>query len=69
MGLVQPVWTGGEGKTLAWSTLEASAQAIVAERVASQDEVTAALTTLWQFTADPQTLISGPRIVQLWSSR
>jgi len=69
VGLVQPVWTGGEGKTLAWSTLEASAQAIVAERVASQDEVTAALTALWQFTADPQTLISGPRIVQLWSSR
>jgi SAM-dependent methyltransferase len=69
MGLVQPVWTGGEGKTLAWSTLEASAEAIVAERVASQDEVTAALTNLWRFTADPQTLISGPRIFQLWSSR
>jgi SAM-dependent methyltransferase len=69
VGLVQPVWTAGEGKTLAWSTLEAAAEAIVAERVASQDEVTAALTTLWQFTADPLTLISGPRIFQLWSSR
>jgi ubiquinone/menaquinone biosynthesis C-methylase UbiE len=69
VGLVQPVWTGGEGKTLAWSTLEASAEAIVAERVGSQAQVTAALTSLWQFTADPQTLISGPRIFQLWSSR
>jgi SAM-dependent methyltransferase len=67
--LVQPVWTRGEGKTLAWSTLEASAGAIVAERVASQAEVTAALTNLWQFTDDPQTLISGPRIFQLWSSQ
>jgi SAM-dependent methyltransferase len=69
VGLVQPVWTGGAGKTLAWSTLEASAEAIVADRVASQDEVTAALTTLSQFTADPQTLISGPRVFQFWSSR
>lgn len=69
VGLVQPAWTEGEGKTLAWSTLEASAEAIVADRVASQDEVTAALTTLSQFTADPQTLISGPRIFQFWSSR
>jgi SAM-dependent methyltransferase len=68
-GVVQPVWPGGEGKTLAWSTLEASADAIVAERVASRDEVTAALTDLWQFTADPRTLISGPRVFQLWSSR
>lgn len=68
VGLLQPVWTSSEGKTLAWSTLEASAEAIVAERVASQAEVTAALTNLWQFTDDPQTLISGPRIFQLWSS-
>ncbi len=67
--LVQPVWTEGEGKTLAWSTLEATADAIVAERVASADEVTAALTALWQFTADPQTLISGPRVFQYWSRR
>jgi SAM-dependent methyltransferase len=69
VGIVQPVWTGEDGKSLAWSTLEASAEAIVAERVASQEEVTAALASLWQFTADPQTLISGPRIFQLWSSR
>ena len=69
VSVVQPMWTEEEGKTLAWSTLEATADAIIAGGVASQDEVTAALTTLWQFTADPQTLISGPRIFQLWSSR
>jgi SAM-dependent methyltransferase len=67
--MVQPVWTEGEGKTLAWSTLEATADAIVAERVASRDEVTAALVSLRQFTADTQTLISGPRVFQLWSGR
>jgi hypothetical protein len=45
-----------------WSTLEACTEAIVSERVASEDEVTAALTILQHFTADPQTLICGPRI-------
>ncbi len=69
VGLVQPVWTGGEGKALAWSTLEASAEAIVAERVASRTEVSAALEGLWQFTANPHTLISGPRVFQLWVRR
>ena len=66
---VQPVWTAGEGKTLAWSTLEATADAIVAERVATAQEVTASLETLWQFTVDTQTLISGPRIFQVSSRR
>jgi ubiquinone/menaquinone biosynthesis C-methylase UbiE len=69
VALVQPVWVAGEEKTLAWSTLEASAGAIVSEGVASHDEVNAALTSLWQFTADPRTLISGPRVFQLWSRR
>jgi ubiquinone/menaquinone biosynthesis C-methylase UbiE len=69
VALVQSVWTEGEKKTLAWSTLEATAEAVVSEHVASEDEVTAALTSLERFTADPQTLISGPRVFQLWSRR
>ena len=67
--LVQPLCIAGEEKTLAWPTLEASAEAILSERLASEDEVSAALTALGHFTEDPQTLISGPRIFQLWSRR
>jgi hypothetical protein len=67
--LVQSVWTEGEEKTLAWSTLEASTEAIVSEGVASKDQVTEALTDLRRFTEDPQTLICGPRVFQLWSRR
>ncbi len=59
----------GRGKALALSTLETSAEAILSERLASEDEVTAALTTPRHFTADPRALISGPRIFQLWSRR
>ena len=44
-----------EEKTLAWSTLEASADAIVSEDIASKDEVTVALTALQRLTANPHT--------------
>jgi hypothetical protein len=67
VALVQSAWTEGEGKTLAWSTLEASADAIVSEGIASQAEVTEALTVLERFTDHPHTLICGPRVFQLWS--
>jgi hypothetical protein len=65
----QPAWTRGEGKTLAWGTLEATRGAIASEGVASDEAVTAALATLQDFTADPSTLICGPRVFQLWSRR
>ena len=44
-----------EEKTLAWSTLEASADAILPDGIASKDEVTEALTALQCFTANPHT--------------
>ena len=69
MGLVQPVWTEGEGKMLPCLTLEASTDAIVSEGIATKDEVMRALATLERFSADPRTLICGPRVFQLWSKR
>lgn len=59
----------GEAKTLAWSTLEAAADAIIAEGLATADELAAALASLRRFTDDPRTLICGPRVFQLWSRR
>ena len=69
VNLVQPLWLASEGKMLALSTLDASADAILAEGVAPEDEMTAALASLAQFTDDAGTLIGGPRIFQLWSRR
>jgi hypothetical protein len=66
--LVQPVHKG-EARTLAWSTLEATADAIISEGIATSDQVTAALASLRGFTEDPSTLICGPRVFQLWSRR
>jgi ubiquinone/menaquinone biosynthesis C-methylase UbiE len=66
--LVQPVHHG-EAKVLAWSTLEATADAVVSDGVATAGEVTAALASLRRFTDDPRALICGPRVFQLWSRR
>jgi ubiquinone/menaquinone biosynthesis C-methylase UbiE len=67
--LVQSLDTTGEAKTLSLSTLEATADAILAEKLASEDEVNAALASLAAFTDDPATLIGDPRIFQLWCRR
>ena len=65
--LVQSTWIQGEGKTLAWSTLRAASEAVVSEGVASENKVAAACAALQDFTANPHTLICGPRVFQPWS--
>jgi hypothetical protein len=69
VGLVQSVRVSGEGKELAWSTLDATSEAILAEGVATSGELAAALASLRQFTDDDTTLIARPRVFQLWSAR
>jgi hypothetical protein len=67
--LVRSVFVSGEGKELAWSTLDATSEAILAEGVATPGELAAALASLRQFTDDDTTLIARPRVFQLWSPR
>jgi hypothetical protein len=56
-------------KDLTVSTLEASADAIMGAGLATADEVAAAIADLADFAADPETVIAGPRIFQLWSRK
>lgn len=67
--LVQRADVDGEAKTLPLLTIEATADAIVAEGIASEDEVNAACASLAEFTNDPGTVVVGPRVFQLWSRR
>ena len=69
VALVQSVSVSGESKELAWSTLDATSEAILSEGVATSDELAAALASLRQFTDDGTTLIARPRVFQLWSAR
>ena len=69
VALVQSVVTSGESKELAWSTLDATGEAILAEKVATPEELAAALTSLREFTDDTTTLLARPRVFQLWSMK
>jgi ubiquinone/menaquinone biosynthesis C-methylase UbiE len=69
VSVVQPIYIEGEGKTLPLSTLAASRDAIIDAGVASEAELNAALEQLAGLTNDPRSLISGPRIFQVWSRR
>ena len=69
VNIVQLAHAAGEAKTLTALTLEATADAVVAEGIASRHEVAAAVTSLTSFTADPATLIGSPRAFQVWSRR
>jgi ubiquinone/menaquinone biosynthesis C-methylase UbiE len=67
--LVQRADAAGEAKTLVLSTLEATADAIVGEQLASAAEVSSAIASLAAFTDDPQTVVGDPRVFQLWCRR
>jgi ubiquinone/menaquinone biosynthesis C-methylase UbiE len=64
--VVQPAALQGEGKLVAYLTLERIAQAITDEGVATSEEVQKVLEELLTFTNDTTTLVSLPRIVQAW---
>ena len=69
ISLVQPLRREGEAKLLAWSTLEASREAIIAAGLAKPAELNSALADLEQFSEDPRSLVSGPRMFQAWARR
>jgi len=65
----QPAFLTGEGKHLASITLEGIADAVVAEGLATRDEIAATVAALDAFAERPDTLVSLPRIVQTWGRR
>ena len=69
VALVSSVHTRDEYKTLPLTTLQASAEAMVAEGIASQREVDSALTSLENLVRDPNSLIAGPRVFQLFARK
>ena len=67
--LAQGVGVTRDSKALTVSTLEASADAIVGAGLATAEEVAAAIADLEAFAADPATVVSEPRVFQLWARR
>jgi ubiquinone/menaquinone biosynthesis C-methylase UbiE len=69
LNVVQRVDNTGEAKTLTLSTLDATADPVLAEGLATAAELSAALASLSRFTDDPTTIIGLPRHFQLWRRR
>jgi ubiquinone/menaquinone biosynthesis C-methylase UbiE len=69
LSVVQRADVGGEAKTLPHSTVQATAGAIIAEGIASADQLRAALDSLNDFAADPGSVCGSPRHFQAWSRR
>jgi hypothetical protein len=67
--VVQPAYRQGEGKRLFEITLERVAGALAAAGLASAAEVAGTLAELAAFAARPGTIISLPRIFQVWGRR
>lgn len=64
--VVQPAAIEGEMKLMAPITMESIADAVLAEGLASREEIDAIVGELYACAADPTTLMSLPRVVQAW---
>jgi ubiquinone/menaquinone biosynthesis C-methylase UbiE len=69
VAVVQHAHRTGEAKMLPYSTIEATADAIVAEGVATAEQLRAALDSLAEFGADTHSLCGSPRVFQVWTRR
>lgn len=67
--LIQPTHIHGEGKLMAPITMSRISDALIAEGLATKDEVQQILAGLHKIAADDKTVISLPRIFQVWGKR
>jgi SAM-dependent methyltransferase len=68
LAVVQPAFLAGEGKTIHRLTMENIAAAVIDEGLASQEEIDGVTSELSLLADDPATLVSLPRIFQVWGS-
>ena len=69
LNVIQPAHIQGEGKLMAPITMTRISDALISEGLASKDEVQQILTGLHVAAADSETVMSLPRIFQVWGKR
>lgn len=69
MNVVQPAGLEGEVKLVSPLTMENIADTVLEAGLASQGEVDQVITELYDFARNPRTVMSLPRIVQVWGYR
>lgn len=69
VSVAQPIGLEGEAKLMNPLTMESIAGAVLADGLATRDEIDAIVRELYEFAADPNTLASTARVVQAWGRR
>jgi ubiquinone/menaquinone biosynthesis C-methylase UbiE len=69
LNVVQPTYIDGEGKLMAPITMSRISDALIGDGLATRDEVQQILTGLNQAVADSETVMSLPRVFQVWGKR
>jgi ubiquinone/menaquinone biosynthesis C-methylase UbiE len=67
--VVQPTYRKGPGKRIAQVTMEHIREAVVTAGLASEGDVDGVLADLDRFARNPRTILSLPRIFQVWGQR
>ncbi len=66
---MQPTFLTGENKQIHRITLENIAPALISAEIANADEIHTLAAALDQFARDPETILSFPRVFQVWAKR
>jgi SAM-dependent methyltransferase len=69
VAVVQPTYRRGPGKRIAQVTMEHIREAVVTAGLASEGEVDAVIADLDRFAHNPRTILSLPRIFQVWGRK
>ena len=69
LNVIQPAHIHDEGKLMAPLTMSRISDALIAEGLATESEAQQILTELNHVAADCETVISLPRIFQVWGKR
>jgi len=67
--VIQPTYRQGQGKQIAAVTMEHIREAVVGAGLASDEEINGIVADLDSFASNPRTMLSLPRIFQVWGKR
>jgi len=69
LDVIQPTYRQGPGKQIAAVTMEHIREAVVGAGMASDEEIDTIVAELGSFASNPRSLMSLPRIFQVWGKR
>ncbi len=67
--VIQPSYRDGPGKRIASMTMEHIREAVVGAGLASNEEISDVVAEIDSFADDPETILSLPRIFQVWGKK